>query len=79
MHLDVEKVIFRMDKNLRHSQPGWSNHPIEFRKYKNETLGVVTHLQEYLKQTEAKRNGYNSLFISCLRPHKPVTSSTISR
>ena len=37
-------------KNLKHSRPGWINHPIEFHKYEDESLCVIRHLQEYLNK-----------------------------
>ena len=65
---------------LKQSRPG---RPVPYVLLKSYTpdrrLCVVHTLREYIKRTECLRKDRESLFISYLKPHTAVTSSTISR
>ena len=41
-------------------------------------LCIVTHLQEYLKQTSALRGENKQLLICFIKPHKPISTETTS-
>ena len=53
---------------------------IPYQEYtQDETLCVMTTLDEYIAQTEKWRSGeeHSQLFLSYIHPHKPMVSSTI--
>lgn len=75
-----DSFILLYSNVLKHSKPGKDNPMAILRAYPpDRRLCVVYALKEYLNRTEQLRNGYTSLFISYMKPHKPVTRETISR
>ena len=73
----VEIKIEELIKTSAHGRPQPLLH-LPFFKDCPE-LCVASHLQKYLEYTSNIRNDIKKLFISLTRPHKPVTSQTISR
>ena len=70
------KVIFPIMSNIKQTRPGKHMFPLEFKRYNaNPKLCVVTHLLSYLEQTAALRTD-TSLFISFIKPHKPISKDT---
>jgi integrase len=47
--------------------------------YHDKDLCPINTLNEYLRQTSSIRNGKDELFLSFIKPHSPVTSSSLSR
>ena len=65
---------------LKQSRPGYTPPLIELKAYAvDKALCVYRALDEYLSRTEAIRGSENSLFISYVKPHGKVTSTTIAR
>ena len=53
---------------------------VQFTSYPADPrICVVTTLKMHLASTRCKRGDYKQLFISYLKPFKPVSQSTISR
>jgi len=64
------------------SKQGKANDPIEFREYKsNIKLCPVRTLDTYIERTQHLRREHDStkLFISYVKPHKPVSKETTAR
>lgn len=72
-------VLYYSD-SLKQCKPG---RPVPYMKINCYTpdrrLCVFHSLQEYINRTSSLRNDENKLFISYMKPHKAVTTSTISR
>lgn len=65
---------------LKQTRPGSSNPVAELKSYPpDRRLCVVFVLKEYLKRTKDFRNAETCLFLSYIRPYKPVSKDTISR
>lgn len=45
----------------------------------DESLFVYRTIDQHLKRTEVCRKDYRATFLGLIKPHKPVTSSTVSR
>lgn len=85
--LSIEGIVkgthsytLRYSDLLKHSRPGKSISSVELRSYPpDRRLCCITVLKEYLKRTKSMRNNNTCLFISYVKPHRPVTRSTLSR
>lgn len=65
---------------LKQSRPGYNPPLIELKAYAvDKALCVYRALEEYIERTKQLRGNEDTLFISYVKPHKKVTSSTISR
>lgn len=72
--------VLQYEQSLKQSKPG---RPVPYVTLKaftpDRSLCVVHTLREYIRRTQTLRNEEQSLFVSYLKPHAAVTSSTISR
>ena len=64
---------------LKTSKPGRHYPPILFKPYTNPQICVIKHIRHYIDRTKELRKNKNYLFLSHVKPHKPVTITTISR
>ena len=65
---------------LKQSRRGRANPVVTFKEYSlDERLCVYRTLSEYLSKTGSLRGDEKRLFISFIKPHKVVVSTTISR
>ena len=79
MHLTTNKCIFYPTKLLKHSRPSYLGRPLCFTSYTPDpNLCVIATLVEYLSRRRVLINK-PQLFISFVKPHKPVHKDTISR
>ena len=76
-HYD-NKVEFYIDSLLKQSNPGKHLSTLCFNKYPVENICVVRHVRKYIDMTKEIRND-DSFFISFQKPHKNVSTETISR
>ena len=76
--IDSERAIFQIPKSKT-----WNKRMmklIHIHKFSaNSELCPLTALNAYLSTTQSVRDGNKSLFLTLVKPHKPVSSSTISR
>ena len=80
MTLFATKCLFTIGKSLKTTRPGHHLKPIEFLAYQpDQNLCVMPHLQTYINRTSSLRGDANQLLIGYQKPHKPVSTSTISR
>ena len=81
-HYSPEGVTFQSAKLAKQSRQTKPVRDFFFPKFEqNKKLCPVLTLQEYEKRTTDKRspNGSTQLLIAMIRPHKPVSSSTVAR
>ena len=45
----------------------------------DESLHVCRTIDQYLKRTEVCRNDHDQLLLGLIKPHKPITSSKVSK
>jgi len=76
-----EGVSFTPTALSKQSRPGKTLTEFFFPRFRDDVrLCPVTSLQLYIKKTKPLRaEQFHQLFISFIKPHKPVTSSTIAR
>ena len=76
---DDRAILFIPDK-LKTTRPGHHLPPLELKAYKDVELCVVSHLRQYIKLTENLRKGDDKqLLLSYVKPHKPISTTTLSR
>ena len=65
---------------LKQTRPGYHLHELEFPAYSpDKNLCPFLTVRGYLSQTKPLRGKVTNLFISIVRPYKPVSKSTVSR
>ena len=73
-------IPFILKKPIKQSKPGIKPLVIKFTSYPADPcICVVTAVKAYLACTQSKQGDSKQLFISYLKPFKPVSRSTISR
>ena len=73
-------ITYALSKLLKQSKPGVRPVVVQFTSYPADPrICVVTTLKMYLARLRCKCGDYKQLFISYLKPLKPVSTSTISR
>ena len=74
-----EKVVFRMQKLLKHNRLGEPLDTIILRPFPLcKRLCVVRTIKAYLGRTEALRK-HKQLLLSFVKPHKPISRDTLGR
>ena len=73
------KFVFRVGaSDLKQSRPGYTPPQVELKAYPvDRRLCVYKALEVYIEQTKHLRNTESRLFLSYMKPHKRVSSSTI--
>ena len=79
MYIDENHYIFYIASLLKTTRPGFHQHPLEFRRYTNESLCVIMYIKQYLLETKEIIHSDGGFFISFKPPHKAVISTTIAR
>jgi hypothetical protein len=80
MELSFSKAKFTVNELVKQTRPGTHVADLVFTGYApDRRLCVLTVLKEYLKRTLYLRGAETRLFISTVKPHKRVSSQTISR
>ena len=75
-----EGVVFTPTSLAKQSRPGREIKDFLFPRFtENEGLCPVKSLMLYIEKTKDLRGDNKQLFISFIKPHNPVTSSTIAR
>ena len=79
MLLERGKCTFFIKRPMKTTKPGFNQSPIAFSEYSsNSKICIVTTINHYLEITKDLRIT-DQLIISYKKPHKAVTTSTISR
>ena len=75
-----DKVVLFVPETLKTTRPGHHLPPVELKTFKDSELCVVAHLKQYIKMTTPFRNaGTNQSLLSFVQPHKPISTTTLSR
>ena len=73
-------LTFLVGDKLKQTRPGYHLHELEFPAYSpDKNLCPVFTVRKYLSRTKPLRGKVANLFISFVRPYKPVSKSTVSR
>ena len=78
-NLHENHCIFNIASLLKITRPGFYQQPLEFRRYTDQSLYVITYIKWYLLETKKLRHSDGGYFISFKPPHKIVTSTTVAR
>ena len=81
-HLTMEEdnYFFDVAEHIKTSTPRSPYTRIDFAAYEpDSTICPLSCLKAYINKTKDLRNNETKLFISYVRPHKPVSRDTISR
>ena len=68
-----------IQEKLKQTRPGKHLKPLELLDFPEPRLSVTHHFQEYLERTSSYRGDHAQLFLSYVKPFKPVTKETLSR
>ena len=80
MVLKHDSCVFTIRKLLKTSRPGKHVSALTFTAYSPDNcLCPIVCLSEYVKRTSEIRKGGDQLLVSFQKPHKPVSTDTISR
>lgn len=80
MTLTPNRLSIRFGDSLKQSRPGAHQEELHFKAYApDRRLCVINYCNIYLKRTAPLRKGATKLFISCIKPHGPVSRDTVSR
>ena len=78
--ISSDKTVWFVPETLKTTRPGHLLPPIELKTFKDSELCVGAHLKQYIKMTASFRNtGTNQLLLSFVQPHKPISTTTLSR
>ena len=78
MMFEADKVTIFVPELLKQSRPGHHLDPMVLLRYPDQEICVVSHLEQYIEKTKDLRKDQN-LLISFAKPHKRITTSTISK
>ena len=78
--VEEDKIQIAFPSLLKQTRPGKHLKPATLKSYKTDLkICPVNVLQSYIDKTKDIRRNETKLFISFLKPHKPVGVKTISR
>ena len=78
--ISSDKVVLFVPETLKTTRQSHHLTPIKLKEYKYSELCVVAHLKQHIKMTAPFRNtGTNQLLLSFVQPHKPISTTTLSR
>ena len=75
---ETDKVTIFVLKLLKQSRPEHHLDPMVLLRYPGQEIRVVGHLEQYIEKNKDLRKDQN-LLISFAKPHKRITTSTISK
>ena len=78
MKFEEDKVTIFVPELLKQSRPGQHLEPMVILRYPDQKICVLSHLEQYIEKTKDLRKDQN-LLISFAKPHKRITTLTISR
>ncbi|CAG2191649.1 unnamed protein product [Mytilus edulis] len=80
VQIEGDTMVAYVSELLKQTKPGVHMKPLVFDRYIiNEKLCILRTYEEYVRKTETLRNKEQKVFISTVKPYKPVTKSTIAR
>lgn len=80
LHMKNNKAVFVIDQLLKHSRPGNAGKILDLQAYPvDRRLCVLTYLKQYINATQELRGDEKHLLISYTKPHKRISTQTVSR
>ncbi|CAC5412249.1 unnamed protein product [Mytilus coruscus] len=80
VQIEGNTMVAYVSELLKQTKPGVHMKPLVFDRYIiNEKLCILRTYEEYVRKTETLRNKEQKVFISTVKPYKPVKKSTIAR
>ena len=80
MTIHRDKYIFQIPEHIKTSKPGKSNVSVVVNAFHpDHTVCPFSCLKEYICRTQSLRGDATRLFISFIKPHKPVSRDTLAR
>ena len=70
MHIYKNYCIFYIASLLKTTRPGFHQHPLEFRRYTDQSLCAVTYIKQYLLEAKELRHSDDGFFIRFKPSHK---------
>lgn len=78
--IDSSQVVFKVGvTHFKQGRPGYKAPLIVLKRFPDERVCVVTHLEVYLKRTRSLRGEIDKLFITSRKPFRAATRDTTSR
>ena len=78
MKFEADKVTIFVPELLKQSRPGHHLESMVILRDPDQEICVLSHLEQYIEKAKELRKDQN-LLISFVKPHKHITTSTISR
>ena len=80
IQVERDKIVGYVSDLIKQTKPGKHIEPFVIKRYlENQKLCCVQTLVDYIARTADVRKDEQKLFISCVKPFRAVTKSTISR
>ena len=75
-----DKYIFTIEDKIKTTRPGKHLQPIELLQYPaDESLCITSHLKLYLDRTHDIRGDHKQLLLSYVKPHNPISQTTVGK
>ena len=78
MKFETDKVTIFVPELLKQTRPGHHLEPMVLMRYSDTDICALSHLEKYREVTKSIRKS-NKLLLSFVKPHKPISTSTLSR
>ena len=78
MKLETDKVTIFVTELLKQMRPGHHLEPMTLMRYSDAKSVLCQQLEKYREVTKSIRKS-NKLQLSFVKPHRPISTSTLSR
>ena len=78
MKFETDRVTIFVPELLKQTHPGHHLEPMVLIRYSDTDVCALSHLEKYSEVTKSIRKS-NKLVLSFVKPHKPISTSTLSR
>ena len=79
LYIDEQHCVIYISSLLKQSKPGKHLKPIQFSRFSDERICIVSALEMYIHKTEQFRDKQEQLFLNYLPPHKEISTSILGR
>ena len=78
MKFETDNVTIFVTELLKQTRPGHHLEPMTLMRYSDAKICTLSHLEKYREVTKSIRKS-NKLQLSFVKPHRPISTSTLSR
>ena len=78
MKFQTDKVTIFVSELLKQTRPGHHLEPMVLMRYSDTDICALSHLEKYREVTKSIKKS-NKLLLSFVKPHKPISTSTLPR